>query len=173
MKTKGSDHLTLRPMAEADLDHILEIEQLCFSSPWIRENFLLDLRTGNSCCLVAREGQRLNGYIISWLVMNELHILNIAVHPDHRRRGIGRALLVELLATATAKGCRWATLELRISNEAARGLYENFGFRPVAIRKGYYRHPTEDAVLMLMDLDSELTGGSPNLEVPDGVVSQG
>jgi ribosomal-protein-alanine N-acetyltransferase len=113
------------------------------------------------------------GFIIGWFVMDELHILNLAVKPQLRRKGIGRALLSELLARARQKDCLWATLELRASNEAARALYQEFEFRQVAVRKGYYRQPKEDAVLMLMDLDPGSTKGPPDLEVPDGMVSQG
>jgi ribosomal-protein-alanine N-acetyltransferase len=173
MSAKKATDFRLNKLTESDLDRILEIEQLCFSHPWLRENFLIDLHSKSSCCLAARVKEEPVGFIIGWFVMDELHILNLAVEPGHRRRGIGRKLLSALLTRARKRDCRWATLELRASNKTARELYRGFGFRPVAVRKGYYRRPKEDAVLMLMDLDPGSTKDPPDLEVPDGVVSQG
>jgi len=163
----------LEAMRQEDLEQVLDIERVCFSYPWPRESFLLDLRSQDACCVVVRMGQELVGYIIGWFVLDELHILNIAIHPGYRRKGIGQRLLRFLLGTAMRRGCQYATLELRASNQAARGLYEKHGFRPIAVRKGYYRLPTEDAILMFLDIGPEAGEGPADLEVPDGVVSKG
>jgi ribosomal-protein-alanine N-acetyltransferase len=145
----------LQAMRQEDLDQVLDIERMCFSYPWPRESFLLDLRSPDSCCVVVRMGRELVGYIIGWFVMDELHILNIAIHPSYRRKGMGQRLLRFLLNMAARRGCRYATLELRASNQDARRLYEKHGFRPVAVRRGYYRLPVEDAILMFKDIIPE------------------
>ena len=163
----------LRPMRESDLNQVLSIEMACFSSPWSRSSFLFELHSKNSCCVVARRDNRVVGYVIGWFVLDELHIINIAVHPQCRRRGMGDKLLRFLLGRAEERGCRRATLELRASNEVARRLYQKRGFRPVAIRKAYYRCPGEDAVLMMMDFSPRLKEDPSGLEVRDGVVSKG
>jgi ribosomal-protein-alanine N-acetyltransferase len=165
--------LTLEPIRTRDLQQVMAIETACFSSPWSRSNFLFELRSMGSCCMLARLGNKVVGYGIGWFVLDELHIMNIAVRPDWRRRGIGCKLLRFFLSTGEGKGCRRATLELRASNEAARKLYQQHGFRPVAIRKAYYRRPLEDAVLMVMDFGPRSKEDQAGLEVQDGVVSKG
>jgi ribosomal-protein-alanine N-acetyltransferase len=173
MKTAKVEEYCLEPMREGHLDRVVDIERLCFSHPWPRESFLADLGSGDACCMIARRESSVAGYTISWFVLDELHVLNLAVHPRYRRKGVGQTLLRYLLTGARGRGCRRATLELRASNTAARRLYEKHGFRPVAIRRNYYRQPEEDAVLMLLDLNSPATFNSKGREVPDGVVSKG
>jgi ribosomal-protein-alanine N-acetyltransferase len=85
-------------------------------------------------------------------VADECHLLDLAVHPDYRRRGIARALLDNVIQELRIEGCRFFYLEVRSSNYAARKLYEKFGFNMVGIRKGYYVNPAEDAVIMMMEL---------------------
>lgn len=167
------NEMALDPMRESDLDQVSAIEMVCFSSPWSRESFLFELHSENSCCMVGRLGKRVVGYIIGWFVLGELHIINIAVHPRSRRKGMGETMLRFLLGKAQQRGCRRATLELRVSNEAAQRLYEKHGFRPVAIRKAYYRRPVEDAVLMLREFGSGSREDPAGQEVQDGVVSKG
>ena len=164
---------TLESIRKRDLQQVMAIETACFSSPWSRSNFLFELCSVDSCCMLARLGNKVVGYGIGWFVLDELHIINIAVRSDWRRRGIGSKLLRFFLSTGEGKGCRRATLELRASNEAARKLYQQHGFRPVAIRKAYYRRPLEDAVLMVMDFGPRSKEDQAGLEVQDGVVSKG
>jgi ribosomal-protein-alanine N-acetyltransferase len=173
MMEPSAGSIQLHPMRPAHLDRICQIERACFSNPWPRESFLSDLGTPQARCTVALMKEMVVGYAIGWFVLDELHVLNLAVGPRHRRRGIGRDLLSDLLAAAQSRGCRHASLELRSSNHHARRLYEKYGFRPVAIRRRYYRYPTEDAFVMLLDLESMVPLRSPGSEVADGVVSEG
>jgi ribosomal-protein-alanine N-acetyltransferase len=162
----------VRLMEADDLNRVCRIEGASFSNPWPRKSFLGDLRSSYARCTVALLGQEVAGYAIGWFVLDEMHVLNLAVDPEHRRRGIGRLLLGDLLAAAGRRGSRHCSLELRQSNRQARRLYQEKGFRPVAVRKKYYRHPAEDAVVMWLDLESGTGLDSPGPEVTDGVVSK-
>jgi ribosomal-protein-alanine N-acetyltransferase len=173
MKRTNLEKPAPEPMGQQDLDQVCDLEESCFANPWSRRSFLSDLDSRDSCCLVIRLKNLVLGYIIGWFVMDELHILNIAVHPRHRRKGLAQNLLSDILRRAKERGCRGATLELRASNEAALELYQGNGFRPVAVRRGYYRRPTEDAVVMLKVFGKGPMEHPTGLEVPDGVVPQG
>jgi ribosomal-protein-alanine N-acetyltransferase len=91
------------------------------------------------------------GYACFWILFEELHLMNLAVHPAHRRRGIGEELARWVLNMGQEKGVRIALLEVRVSNDPARRLYEKVGFKKIAVRPGYYRDPKEDALLMMLD----------------------
>lgn len=136
-------------MRASDLDAVLAIERASFPSPWGREHFLHEIR-GNPRAFnpVVREGGRVVAYACTWIVEGTLEINNIAVDPEHRRRGHARALLVRSLERATGAGCDRAILEVRPSNESAKRLYASFGFREVGRRKQYYEDNGEDAILM-------------------------
>jgi len=161
MKLEGS--VRLLPMQECDLDEVLALEQRSFSEPWSRKMFLGELH-GNAFAtnLVLRAGGAefgegvgagaLLGYIMFWVVFEELHIMNLAVCPEARRRGLGTALVRHALTVAAAQGARTALLEVRASNTAALALYRKLGFVQKSVRKGYYDHPREDAVLMMREL---------------------
>jgi ribosomal-protein-alanine N-acetyltransferase len=144
-------------MAEADLEPVLDIEYLSFSSPWPRDIFLRELRGSDIAQLfVARalEGDqrgRVVAYSCTWIVADEMHITSFAVHPQFRRQHIGQQLMAGVLAHALQSGCRQAVLEVRASNHAAQRLYSRFGFAPVAVRKGYYADNDEDAIIMFLD----------------------
>jgi [ribosomal protein S18]-alanine N-acetyltransferase len=147
MATSG---FRIRRFAATDLDRVCQIEQAVFSSPWSRGSFECEFGDGGtSFSWVAVAGRNVIGYIIAWLVEDELHIGNIAVDPERRGQGVGRALLTYCLARAAARGVSRATLEVRMSNETAIALYEKNGFVPVAIRKRYYTDNGEDAIVML------------------------
>jgi ribosomal-protein-alanine N-acetyltransferase len=135
------------------IDQVLAIERT-FAAPWSRDMFLQELRQqwDASEALVAQSQEKVLGYVLCWFVADEIHIVNLAVHAGWRRRGIGRQLLTEICERARQRGMTLATLEVRIHNEAAIGLYESFGFRQVAIRKNYYADNGEDALVMLMEL---------------------
>jgi ribosomal-protein-alanine N-acetyltransferase len=134
----------------ADLDDILRIESLTFSNPWTRDMYLSELEHRNvSFFYIARDavGEAI-GFCNCWLVLDEIHINNLAVLPEYRRRGVASALLERVLREGAARGAHRATLEVRRSNEAARKLYEKFGFTVTTVRRGYYTHPDEDALVL-------------------------
>ena len=141
----------IEPLAlTSDLDTILEIEQASFVNPWTREMYLAELENrGVSYCYVVRNAsQRVVGFCSFWRVLDELHINNLAVAPEHRGAGAGTALLHAVLREGARMGARRATLEVRQSNEAARRLYERLGFSVAGVRRGYYTKPVEDALVL-------------------------
>ena len=144
-------------MTIEDLPEVSAIEQVAFRNPWSTELLRRELSHEVSTILLAEElfadgGRVLLGFSIFWLVHRELHILNIATAPAHRRRGVANALLTATLERAREQGCLLATLEVRRSNEAALSLYRGFGFRAVGIRPNYYSDEGEDAIVMVLDL---------------------
>ncbi|ACY18075.1 ribosomal protein S18-alanine N-acetyltransferase [Haliangium ochraceum] len=149
--------LEIVPMELADLDQVVEIEQLSSPSPWAPKLFAEDLARDWARIDLARvrTGAALGpvlGFACYWLVHDELHLLNIAAHPDHRRRGIGRRLLAHMLAVAEARGTRYLTLEVRDSNHPAQALYRGYGFDEVGRRARYYSDG-EDAIVMTLTRD--------------------
>ncbi len=149
----GRRNVRVRNMTHDDLDGVCGIEEETFPAPWPRESFKSDIDKGHrSLCLVAEEGGEILGFLISWPVADELHIGNIAVAAGCWDRGVGTELIRTALEEAVEGGAAIATLEVRASNARAIALYERHGFRPVAVRKGYYADNGEDAVVMLADL---------------------
>ena len=142
-------------MRLTDLDHVMEIERLSFRTPWSRQVFVeeLDREWAHVDVVRARGGGPVLGFINYWLVRDEIHILNVAAHADHRRRGVATQLLAHALGFARRQQCRYATLEVRRSNVAATELYTKFGFRAVAVRPRYYAEDNEDAIVMSLELD--------------------
>jgi ribosomal-protein-alanine N-acetyltransferase len=142
-------------MGEADLDEVIEIEKVSFSSPWTRQSFLFDLQENPIArSMVARsQSGELIAYACCWHLYDELRINNIAVHPGHRGEGVGRAILRRVLEEGRRAGCKLALLEVRPSNAAARALYESEGFSQVGRRKNYYREEREDALVLALELD--------------------
>jgi len=137
------------PMTPGDVDEIVEIEKLSFSTPWSRSALLGELRYPRQAVyLVARVNGRIVGYVGMWAVADEGHITNIAVHPEYRGQGIGTRLLSFPIAVAQSRGINGLTLEVRQSNVGARRLYERMGFVASGIRPGYYSDNNEDAVIM-------------------------
>jgi [ribosomal protein S18]-alanine N-acetyltransferase len=151
--------IAIERMRSADLEEVLAIERASFSMPWSRGAFLYELEQNRVArCYVVREDGRLIGYICLWEVADEVHITNVAVHPDLRRRGVGRSLLSAVLDDARQRKLRLVVLEVRPSNVEAVGLYESFGFRVVGRRRGYYYDTGEDALVMEASL---VTGDGP------------
>jgi ribosomal-protein-alanine N-acetyltransferase len=143
-------------MKKGDIDQVLSIEQASFSMPWTKNLFLSEFRSpGVSTLLVSLSNdtplRMVTGYIVYWLVEDEMHLLNLAVAPLCRRRGIARQLVLNAIKRAYAKGARRAFLEVRASNTAAQKLYSNLGFTGSFVRKDYYDLPTEDAVIMTLE----------------------
>ena len=129
-----------------DLDDIVRIESLTFTKPWTREMYLAELEHSDVARFyVARDavGEAV-GFCSCWQIIDELHINNLAVLPEHRRSGVATALLNRVLADGAARGAHRATLEVRRSNRAALRVYERCGFSVTAVRRDYYTHPDEE-----------------------------
>jgi ribosomal-protein-alanine N-acetyltransferase len=142
-------------MGLGDLDEVIALERLAFKNPWSMELFRRELDHAWSTILVAETSSASKpavvGFIIFWLVQDEIHILNIASDPARLRQGIARALLAECLARGKEAGACLATLEVRRSNTAAIELYQSIGFRPVGVRPNYYSDEGEDGIVMTLD----------------------
>lgn len=137
----------------ADLDAIDEIERHSFPNPWPRATFEAELTREGAHLTVARAPRgALLGFCNYWIVVDELHVLAIATHPDHRRAGTGGHLLAHALDDGRARGCIRATLEVRRGNAPAIALYQRAGFRGVHVRPRYYADNNEDALIMICDL---------------------
>ncbi len=139
----------VRPAAAADLDAIDEISRHSFKAPWPRQTFVDELTRPHGRLVVAEFAGVVVGYANYWIVVDEVHLLAIAVHPDHRRRGLGAVLLADVLAAGAE--ARVITLEVRAGNTPAIALYRRHGFVPVATRGGYYGGDGEDALVMLRE----------------------
>jgi len=153
--------LLIRRAGLADVSAMWAIETLSFPTPWSRWSFLGELGHRNSHMLVAGppppQPWQTWGYLIFWVVLEEMHIINLAVDPAHRRQGIARRLLTEGLAQARTLGAELAWLEVRPSNAPAPALYESFGFKEVGRRPRYYDDTHEDALLLTLEWGE--TGG--------------
>lgn len=136
--------------SENDLDEIVAIEEVSFTNPWTKPMLRWEWQNSEvSRLYVLRTPERpVAAYCSCWLVLDELHINNIAVWPACRGQGLGRALLVEVFRLTARSGARRATLEVRQSNEAARRLYDGLGFQIAAVRRNYYTNPVEDALIL-------------------------
>jgi len=143
--------MKIRAATARDLREIIEIEHLAFDSPWSLDSFERELSLPFSRLIVAvlgaDPGGRLVGFLCRWLVADECHILNVAVHPQMRRAGIANRLMSDALAEARARNAKVVTLEVRRSNVAARSLYRKLGFEERRLRRNYYG-AGEDAIVM-------------------------
>ncbi len=135
-------------MCPEHVAQVAELEALCFAAPWSQRSVASELNNPLSLWLVALEGERLAGYVGSQTVLDETDMMNIAVHPDFRRRGLAQELITALIAALRERGSRCLTLEVRTSNAPAKGLYEKMGFQQVGLRKNYYRNPREDGCIL-------------------------
>lgn len=163
--------LQLVPLTLTDLDTVWEMEKRAYTHPWSRPNFQDSLLSGypaqmlttpvlpgDSAHQVTASGHMLLGYWVAMQVLDEVHLLNIAVAPEHRRQGWGRVLLHSLATKAVAQSAQWLWLEVRAGNTAARELYQSFGFLPMGLRKQYYpagHGLREDAVVMSLNLRAQ------------------
>jgi len=143
----------LSPMTERDLDEVVAIENAIYSHPWTRGNFGDSLHARYEC-RTWRLGGQLVGYFVLMVAAGEAHLLNLSVRASEQRSGHGSALLREAAAIARRLGARSLFLEVRPSNHAAQALYRRFGFRNVAVRRGYYPAHTgrEDALVLTLAL---------------------
>jgi [ribosomal protein S18]-alanine N-acetyltransferase len=135
------------------IDEVLAIEEASFTNPWTREMYVSELenRTVSFCYLARDPSNQAVGFCSFWRVLDELHINNLAVVPEVRRVGVASTLLTFVLAEGVRLGARRATLEVRRSNDAARMLYERFGFAVAGVRRDYYTKPVEDALILWHD----------------------
>ena len=136
----------VRKMTRSDLKQVMQIETASFVSPWSRKSFDSELKKDFGFSFTVVEGKQVIAYIIGWLVADEIHIANIAVHPQWRRQGIAMVLMQKVIEGYPEFS--WIRLEVRRSNLAARNLYRLLGFKEVGIRKHYYVQENEDAILM-------------------------
>ena len=135
-------------MTADHVTQIAELEKICFNDPWSEKSISSELENRLALWLVALDGERVAGYVGSQSVLGETDMMNIAVHPDYRRQGIAENLVVSLVGALKEKGNHSLMLEVRVSNEPARTLYEKLGFIQVGLRKNYYRNPKEDACIL-------------------------
>ena len=143
--------IKIRVLELSDLSAIEAIEQKAYPTPWSRSMFASELAKPTSICLGAFEGQDLVGYVINSRYVDAWHVMNVAVDPEHQRRGIATALLERLFEVTRDDERRGYTLEVRVSNEDAIALYEKLGFEARGIRRGYYTDNREDALIMWRD----------------------
>ena len=135
-------------MNESHVAQVAALEKICFSDPWSENSVASELKNPLSCWLVAEEDGKIAGYVGSQTVIDESDMMNVAVHPNHRRKGIAEALVAELVGALKKRESHCLTLEVRASNEPAKALYEKLGFTQVGLRKNYYRNPKEDALIL-------------------------
>ena len=148
--------IELRTMLREDLPAVLDIERRSFAQPWSRAFFDKELATPFARLVVAVEEGGLRplivGYTCRWRVTDEVHLLNVAVHPERRGRGVGRLLLEGVIAEAESCGARVIFLEVRAGNVEGRRFYRSLGFRDLGVRRAYYG-PGQDAIVMELRLD--------------------
>ena len=142
-------------MTADHVPQIAELEKICFNDPWSEKSIASELDNRLSLWLVAMDGDRVTGYVGSQSVLGETDMMNIAVHPDFRRRGIAEELVMKLVEELKVRGNHSLMLEVRASNEPARKLYDKMGFRQVGLRKNYYRNPKEDACILRKEFEYE------------------
>ena len=146
------EQLIVEQMGTRHLDQVIEIEKRSYSTPWSSNSFKNEIYNPYSIALAAMLDGKVVGYILANYRFHEGHILNVTVHPDHVRKGIGTHLMKLVLEMLRQRNCIVAYLEVRASNLGARRIYEKLGFHEVGRRKAYYIDPFEDAVLMNADL---------------------
>ncbi|MGI6683960.1 MAG: ribosomal protein S18-alanine N-acetyltransferase [Bacillota bacterium] len=143
------DRVVFLPLREECLNQVLEIEQVSFPTPWSRQSFLGELNdNAMAYYCVAMLDERVIGYGGMWLILDEAHITNVAVHPDYRGKRIGEGIMIHLMKQALIQGAYRMTLEVRPSNLSAIKLYQRMGFEAAGRRKGYYTDTKEDAIIM-------------------------
>ena len=139
-------------LQSSHLEGVAEIERLCFAEPWSQQALALLLQDANLGVVALDEQGNPIGYGGLLTVLDEGQITNIAVHPNVRGMGVGKAILEKLIFESASRGIREISLEVRQSNLPAKALYQSHGFEIAGVRKGFYRHPTEDGLVMILTL---------------------
>ncbi len=149
-----ADAMTIRAMRPADVARVAELEAASFSTPWRASTFatLLD-RPGAELLVVEHDDAGVIGYAVLWCILDQGELANIAIDRAWRGRGLGSRLLARALKVARDRGVEVVYLEVRESNDAAQRMYRRFGFTQVAVRRGYYERPREDARVMMKRLE--------------------
>ena len=142
----------IQKMQEIHVSQVAELEKLCFSAPWSERSIASELESDYSYWLVAVEDDRVAGYVGSQSCLPESDVMNVAVYPQYRGRGIGEQLMRRLMEDLREQGMESLTLEVRAGNEPAIRLYEKLGFLQVGLRPRYYVNPTEDALILRKEL---------------------
>jgi ribosomal-protein-alanine N-acetyltransferase len=157
------ENIEIREMTRGDLEEVLQIERMSFPTPWSQALFERELLTPFARSLVAleRESKKIMGYLCFWLVDPEAHVLNLAVHPQHRGQGLGTLLMGYGVEYCRNRGVQLITLEVRRSNYKAISLYRNFQFQFRGIRRRYYTDSGEDAVVMNLYLETPSSVSHP------------
>jgi len=151
----------VRSASSADLPAFDLLERASFADPWTPAQLQEALGWSGAVALVAEAGDRtITGYVLGRVIVDEAEILTIATHPTSRRQGVGGALLMGFLAEVRQRGAHAVWLEVRVSNEAARAMYQGVGFVAEGLRKGYYRQPVEDALVLRLDLQHSAFEGT-------------
>ncbi|SFQ48802.1 ribosomal-protein-alanine N-acetyltransferase [Lachnospiraceae bacterium XBB1006] len=138
----------IRRMNKEDLQRVVEMEKETFSQPWTQEGFWNAMQLPKNCFLVIEDEEGVQGYCGYYQVLDEAEVMNVCVKKEKRGRGLGKAMMKQLLAYAKKGGAASIVLEARVSNEAAIHVYETLGFVALGVRKGFYEQPTEDALIM-------------------------
>jgi ribosomal-protein-alanine N-acetyltransferase len=159
--------LDIRRLSYPDLPQVLALERRCFTTPWSLAMFVLELSKPSGICLAGRLDGRIIGYLVCSRYDIVWHVMNVAVAPELRRRGIARALLAALFERVADAGAQY-TLEVRPSNRPALVLYEGLGFRSAGVRRRYYQDNGEDAVIMWR---TPATLAGPLDDVPDAATA--
>jgi [ribosomal protein S18]-alanine N-acetyltransferase len=146
-------NVLIRKMTVEDVPVAAQLDRMSFTLPWPEHAFYYEVKDNFAArCFVAEaEDRKVIGMVISWVILDELHIATIAVHPDYRRQGIGELILTKALQDGREAGTEHALLEVRAGNAAAQSLYRKFGFKAVGKRPKYYKDNGEDAILMNLD----------------------
>ncbi len=140
--------LTIAPMTRSHLRAVVAIDARVHPRPWSRRLWLAELDRSGRHYRCALDGRRVVGYVGAMFVVEDAHVLTLATHPDHHRRGIATRLMVDLVGEAIGRGAEALTLEVRAGNTAAQELYRRFGLAPVGWRRNYYAPEGEDAIVM-------------------------
>lgn len=142
----------IHPMTLMDLDGVMEVEHTSFAVPWSRDSFEKELLQNTYArYFVARDQGRVAAYAGCWIVLDEAHVTNVAVHPDYRGQHLGEVMMYRLMRGAVEFGGERMTLEVRTSNRVAQNLYKKLGFVVRGVRPGYYSDNAEDALIMWQD----------------------
>lgn len=145
-------------MNESHVSQIAELEKICFHDPWSEGSIASELDNKLSLWIVALENDKVIGYVGSQTVLGETDMMNIAVHPDYRKNGIGTGLIVSLIGALELRGSHSLMLEVRVSNNPAISVYKKLGFVEVGRRKNYYRNPKEDALILRKEWQHDHSG---------------